>query len=251
MSSLDKLDKIDNTEKTNPNQWSAPATVLIGLAGFIIANAISFVIVIISLKFLKSGFEKDIYFNFGLLVITDITFLLVIFWYLKSIGLSIKSLGFIQKLKASGLLMILPALAGYVILTASISLLFKLAFPGIDLGQEQAIAFKKAVGPLEQVFAAVALLVIAPVSEELIFRGFVFRGFRKQFGFLSAAVVSSIFFGLVHGQINVALDTFALGLMLCFLYEKTQSIWPSIILHSLKNGIAFYLLFFTSISAIW
>lgn len=251
MSNPELLEEADNSNQLKLKGWSSTATILVGFGGFIVSTSVSFLVYFLGLKFLSPGFEKSIYFNFGLLVITDLAFLAVIFWYLRSIKLGVKDLGLIKRFKASNLPLVLAVAVGYVFLTTVISLGFKLLFPSIDLGQEQAIAFTKAVGPVEKLFAAVALLVVAPISEELIFRGFIFKGFRKQLGFLAAAVISSIFFGLIHGQINVALDTFALGLMLCYLYEKTQSIWPSIMLHSLKNGIAFYLLFFTSISAIW
>ncbi|RYZ49901.1 MAG: CPBP family intramembrane metalloprotease, partial [Sphingobacteriales bacterium] len=56
-------------------------------------------------------------------------------------------------------------------------------------------------------------------------------------------IVTSIVFGAIHGQWNVAVDVFALSLILCSLREITGSIWAGVLLHMLKNGIAFYFLF--------
>lgn len=251
MSSQDSSSQLGGQDRSDTKSWSIPVTILIGFAGFIMSNAVAFVIAVIGLKLFGGDYSKNIFFNFGLLIMSDLAFLSVIFWYLRSANMGPEDLGLLKRIKTSNILLVIATGLAYVVLTAVLSLLVKILFPSIDLTQEQAIAFTKAIGPIEKVFAAVALLVIAPIAEELIFRGFVFRGFRKQLGFFGAAVVSSIFFGLIHGQINVALDTFALGMMLCYLYEKTESIWPSIMLHSLKNGIAFYLLFFTTISALW
>jgi membrane protease YdiL (CAAX protease family) len=50
-------------------------------------------------------------------------------------------------------------------------------------------------------------------------------------------------FGAVHGQWNVAIDVFSLSLIMCGLREITGNIWAGALLHMLKNGLAFYILF--------
>jgi membrane protease YdiL (CAAX protease family) len=56
----------------------------------------------------------------------------------------------------------------------------------------------------------------------------------------------SALFGLAHMQWNVAIDVFVLSMVACYLRELTGSIWAGIILHCLKNLIAFIALFFVS-----
>ncbi len=63
------------------------------------------------------------------------------------------------------------------------------------------------------------------------------------FGFVIAALISAAIFGILHGQVNLFIDTFVLGLALAWLVNKTDSLWPAIGLHMLKNGIAFLYLF--------
>jgi membrane protease YdiL (CAAX protease family) len=98
------------------------------------------------------------------------------------------------------------------------------------------------------VFAAFAL-VWAPVGEELFYRGFLFGALRARHGFWPAALASSAFFGLRHmlpflfllpqllilPAITWAAATFGFGLLSCHLYEKTQSLYPSMIGHFLVN----------------
>ena len=65
---------------------------------------------------------------------------------------------------------------------------------------------------------------------------------KKNIKLGSALFVSSVF-GLVHGQWNVALDTFVLSMVMIALYEKTNNLWASVLLHGIKNFIAFMALF--------
>lgn len=116
--------------------------------------------------------------------------------------------------------------------------------PGFDVQQPQDLGFSQLSTLNEYVIAFVALVVVAPLVEELIFRGYLY-GRLKRFGVpvWGAILVTSLLFGLVHIQPNVIVDTFALSIVLCLLREMTGSIWAGVVLHSLKNFVAFYLLF--------
>jgi membrane protease YdiL (CAAX protease family) len=56
-------------------------------------------------------------------------------------------------------------------------------------------------------------------------------------------VATSVLFGLIHGQWNVGVDVFVLSMVACSLREVTGSIWAGILLHMLKNALAFYIIF--------
>jgi uncharacterized protein len=90
---------------------------------------------------------------------------------------------------------------------------------------------------------AVALLVclIAPICEELFFRGFCFTALRRWLGLGGGAVATGVIFGLVHlGSADaVFLPPLALlGFLLCLLYHRTGSLLPCMALHALNNAIA-------------
>jgi len=82
------------------------------------------------------------------------------------------------------------------------------------------------------VFVAV---VLAPLFEELIFRGFLYRALRDRLGVGFAIGLSSMIFATVHPSGYTVLPIFGLSVLLCILYERTGSLVPSIILHSLHN----------------
>ncbi|HMR72705.1 MAG TPA: type II CAAX endopeptidase family protein, partial [Candidatus Saccharibacteria bacterium] len=122
-------------------------------------------------------------------------------------------------------------------------LLSMLQLPGIDLQQEQEIGFRNLQQGYEFVAAFVALVVVAPLFEEIIFRGYLYGRLRRQSGIIFSMIITSLVFGLVHFQWNVGIDVFVLSLFLCFAREKFDSIWPGVFIHAFKNGIAYTLLF--------
>lgn len=116
------------------------------------------------------------------------------------------------------------------------------------LEQTQELPFESPQG-IELLLVFVALVVITPLVEEMIFRGFLYRAFGRKFGMILGAVLVSILFGVAHGQLNVGVDTFILSLFLCYIRVKTDSIWAPIFLHALKNLVAFYILFIMGVKS--
>lgn len=82
-----------------------------------------------------------------------------------------------------------------------------------------------------------ASTVVAPIFEEIFFRGFLFKGFRQKYGWKIALVVSSLIFSLFHGQIATLIPTFLLGSLFAYIYHRTESIFPSIIMHFMVNSV--------------
>jgi membrane protease YdiL (CAAX protease family) len=90
--------------------------------------------------------------------------------------------------------------------------------------------------------SAALTCVVAPISEEILFRGFIFSALRNWRGTLPAAVITGLLFGGVHAGSAPVLDLVplaGLGFGLCLLYRYTGSLYPCIVTHSLNNSIAF------------
>jgi membrane protease YdiL (CAAX protease family) len=84
--------------------------------------------------------------------------------------------------------------------------------------------------------------VVAPICEEILFRGYIFTALRNWRGTLPAALITAVVFGGVHYGSAPALDLVplgALGFGLCLLYRYTGSLYPCMVAHSLNNSIAF------------
>jgi uncharacterized protein len=93
------------------------------------------------------------------------------------------------------------------------------------------------LGNLESpVLFVVVGVILAPVLEELFFRGFVFKGFREKYGWKAALVISSAIFSLFHLQVATLLPMFLLGGLFAYLYQRTESVFPGMIMHFLVNA---------------
>jgi len=80
-------------------------------------------------------------------------------------------------------------------------------------------------------------VIFAPFVEELFFRGFLFQGFRQRYGWIAGAFLSSIIFGLAHLDLAAFIPTSILGFLLAYMYHRSNSVWPGIILHVLVNAL--------------
>ena len=91
------------------------------------------------------------------------------------------------------------------------------------------------------VFVALLVCVMAPIAEELFFRGFTFTALRGRLGMLPAAVVTGMIFGAIHlggTQVEFIVPLMVFGFFLCLLYVWTDSLLPCIVLHALNNSLA-------------
>ncbi len=127
---------------------------------------------------------------------------------------------------------------------SAVIVLARLAVPALrDVPVENA-GFLREQGPGSLVLLVVAAVLVAPVLEELLFRGVVLRGLMLRTGFWPAAVVSSACFGTLHATavglagLPIVLATGVFGLGLCVLTRRTGRLGPGIGVHALRNAVA-------------
>ncbi len=129
-----------------------------------------------------------------------------------------------------------------MILAAGLVALFSV-FPWFDASEVQNTGFSIYMSGGDRVIAFLTLVVIAPIAEEIIFRGWLYGKIREKWGVLVSILIVSILFGVVHLQWNVGINVFCLSVVLCGLREITGTIYAGILTHMIKNGVAFYLLY--------
>jgi membrane protease YdiL (CAAX protease family) len=132
--------------------------------------------------------------------------------------------------------LLLAVWLGFLILSAAWAAL-------VSLDQQQELPEELgADGPLLNALAVVVLVtVVAPLGEELFFRGFFFGALRNWRGPWLAAVLTGLVFGGIHvgsSPIGYLVPLMIFGAGLCLLYEWTGSLYPAIALHALNNSIA-------------
>ncbi|MFR9650473.1 MAG: CPBP family intramembrane glutamic endopeptidase [Rikenellaceae bacterium] len=92
------------------------------------------------------------------------------------------------------------------------------------------------------VYMLITVSVVAPIFEELICRGVILESIRSKRGAWAACVISALIFGVIHISPQSMLNAFVIGLLLGFLYLRTNSIIAPIVIHSLNNLLSYLLL---------
>lgn len=245
---------------TKPASYRPPVSIALTVAVFIgaqvaAATVFSLLVLLVSGPQGLTGAEAEARLQQNPWLYSAVIGLMAVFtvlgirFVMNRIGMSFRDIGF-GRFRGEH---ILYAFAGYgaALVLAGIALtVVKRLVAGIDLQQEQALGLPRTADGSDLVALFVALVIVPPLIEELIMRGFLFTNLRRHASFWVAAVMVSVLFGLMH--ITQATDAlfwtgaisfFVLSMVLCWLREKTDSIWPCIGVHMLQNGIAFMALY--------
>ena len=94
------------------------------------------------------------------------------------------------------------------------------------------------IDPISFAIIAFSAVVIAPLVEEIFFRGFMYQAFRKTMRLWPAAILTSLIFGLAHIDPSIIIPIALVGMILLGIYRWTGNLWSSIITHAGYNAIA-------------
>jgi membrane protease YdiL (CAAX protease family) len=136
-----------------------------------------------------------------------------------------------------GLRLFKPSAVKWMFAAIGAYLLFAIVYTSIFGAPEQKdIADEFGTVPMQ----ILLIVIAAPISEEVCFRGMLFGGLRERWPRIAAALLSGLIFGGLHALTGLSAvpPLIAFGFILALLYEKTGSIVPGIILHMLNNSVA-------------
>jgi uncharacterized protein len=202
-----------------------------------------------------SGNRTSDWFNtvpaeFLFILLAEVLTIGAIYWFLRrrQLGLSIIGLKKPRWRDAGYALAAVPVYYLIYVLTVGVA---SSLIHGLNINQQQQIGFNDVHGGAALVMTFISLVVLPPLAEEIMVRGFLYSSLKKAFSLKWAVILTSALFAAAHlpeggaaGPLYIAaLDTFVLSLVLIYLREKTGSLWASIGLHAIKNGIAFVALF--------
>lgn len=89
----------------------------------------------------------------------------------------------------------------------------------------------------KQLVLILGACVIAPVVEEIVFRGYLYPVVKRFTDPIVAALFTGIIFGAIHGEVWAVIPLSLFGVLLAVLYEKSGSIWACILCHALFNSV--------------
>lgn len=188
--------------------------------------------------------------QFAFMVLIEGATMAMVWFFLRRRRTWWRSIGWVRPRLSDTVFAGLGALAYYTLYIVLIQLI-SVTLPGINLEAEQDLGFATDTTGIALVLVFMSLVVLPPLVEEIVFRGVLYSGLRKSVNVVFAAIITSALFAAAHllGGVEdallwvAAIDTFILSLVLVYLREKRQSLWPAILLHAIKNGVAFLLLF--------
>lgn len=234
------------TEQQKPTLgWGPSAAIVVSVLAYITSQIVLIIpIFIVSAASHGQDFESVLndspWMQLALTGVSAAGLLLVLWLFLKSRKLRFNRLGFARpKLSDFGWLGV-ATFVYFIILIITMSAASHI--PGFNADQAQDVGYGSVTG-WQLILAFVGLVILPPLAEEMLFRGFLYRGLATKWPKIIAALVTSFLFALVHFQWNVGLDVFILSLVLIALYEKTKNLWMCVSLHAIKNFIAFLALF--------
>lgn len=248
------------TEATPPKRypWSPLAAIIIVLGSFAVLPFIASAILAIIPGILRwdelqsqDWLTHSTTGNFLYVLFSEMLTIGVLIWFIRQRGASFTRTVALKRPKMRDVGYAIGGILAYFTLFIAVFTLADTFLP-INTDQEQAIGFERGIHGIGLTLAFVSLVVLPPIAEEIIFRGFFYGTLRgHNVKMPMATFITSLLFGALHlfgategGLLWIALiDTFVLSLVLCYMREKTGSIWAGIGVHALKNGFVFLNLF--------
>ncbi len=182
---------------------------------------------LLTVMYLKTGFELDMIPN---ILVSEAMLIVPTFFMLLFSKEKVRDVLSIRKIKWS-------TFFGVIAFTMAASPLVTLVNLASQLFVENTVSANSdqflSLHPLLLIFF---VGVLAPVCEEVVFRGAIFSGMKKEGNVFKAVIASGLLFGLLHMNINQASYAFVIGVLLGFLVEATGSIFSSIMFHILVNA---------------
>ncbi len=121
-------------------------------------------------------------------------------------------------------------------LSVTISMLIFLAPERFGIKEEPSFVILRSTHGTNLLLFLIAIVVIGPMSEELLFRGLVYNAIVTCSSPVIAAIISSAFFALAHLNLILFVPIFCVSLLLTYLYQRSGSLYPSMIVHGLVNA---------------
>lgn len=175
---------------------------------------------------------------------------LLVYYLLRRRKLSFKDIGLGRRPARRDLLWAMAGFAGFYAILIVATVVVSALVPGFDTNAPQDVGFHLLHTPSDQIIAFAALVILPPLGEETLMRGYLYTALRTRWRFVPAMLLTSILFGAAHlstgasGALWAAgLDTFILSLVLVYVRERTGALYAAFAIHALNNLIAFLVQF--------
>jgi membrane protease YdiL (CAAX protease family) len=224
--------------------WKDLLLISIGIIGFLILGVIIFVVIAFALgEDIETLREPTIT---QVLMLTSLeTIALVLGIYLFGIRRKRYSWGAVG-IRSTSWVWIIVSISVTMIMIPIVSLitLLVLFLSGQPMENPQLdFLLPDGLSAMNALFMLILVGFLAPFAEELLFRGVIYTFLRERWGIWLGVLVSSLIFGLMHGNLAVGVTGFLLGIVAALVFEYSKSLWPAVIVHVINNSLKVSLLY--------
>ncbi len=204
---------------------------------FLVLVIVPFFIEYLLLNFLTDLFQNELYSGTLIGLIMAIIFMSGLYFFvLKPKGQSWETVG-VKRFSAKHWKLV--AVWSIILIVVSVLLVVLMSMIGIGTDNSKTENLQSQMTLLNFLIGFVSASIISPVYEEIFYRGFLYKFFSSKFGITVGMLFSSFIFMIVHiPTLNTLPVNFVSGLIFAWVYQKTGSVIPCIIMHGLFNGIA-------------
>jgi len=178
-----------------------------------------------------------------LFVVQEIIFIAPLYFHvIKKYKLNFAALGFLKIKVWEAVKWIFKAYGIVIIINIFLAIIIRqLGYfpPGFGLQDSHMPIFGSSGFDIS--IAVIVLVFIAPIAEEILFRGFLLPTLLMKFQPVLASLLSAALFALIHMEFESMGMMMILALVLNWLFLRSKSIWPCIIFHMINNALAFSL----------
>jgi len=247
---------------TDKVSWGPWVAVLYAVAVYLIAQVLASLLIVIYPRIegwnkvqTESWLSNSVVAQFWFVLLAEVLTFGAIWWFVRWRQARLRSIGW-RRPRWRDPVYTLAGFAAYFMLYLVLLAVAQALYPSLNPNQKQDLGFRNPHGAENLILTFISLVILPPIVEETVFRGFVFTGLRTKLRWVWATLFTSVLFAVPHllesGQSGsllwvAGIDTFTLSIVLCYLREKTDSLWPGILLHMLKNGIAFAYLYHSAL----
>jgi membrane protease YdiL (CAAX protease family) len=194
--------------------------------------------------------QNSVIAQFGYVLLVETLTLAAIYLFIRHRKGTLAQIG-LRKARTSDIGVALLGFVAYFAIYIAVYSFIAAFVHQINLNEQQDVGFHGVSGNGALLLTFLSLVVLPPIAEEIVFRGFLYSGLRRALPMLYAGIVTSMIFASAHllegsggGPLWVAgIDTFILSMVLVYLREKTGRLYAGMLVHALKNTVAFLVLY--------
>lgn len=188
-------------------------------------------------NFLEQSWGNTLYSGTSIGLVLAVVFMTVLYFVaIQPQALSIETLG-LHRISWKDLNIIL--LWTVLLIVLSIIIVVVQTYFGIGTSNIKTESLQSDLSLISILIAFGSAAIVSPIYEEIFYRGFLYRFFEQRFGVWIGMIVSAGIFTLAHlPTTNTLLVNFVSGLVFAWVYERTNSIYSSMVIHGTFNGLA-------------